>query len=293
LQARQGVLLAQPDIQVAYEGVIRGHLVPRAMQHMPIPGDIRDFVTLDLGYPGEARTHQYEELRMPKAPVFHTYHPTGPDPRNPVTPAYSLSVKIPVALNELFLTYIPPALTMQLRNTDNIEIFWNIQDRPWALGNNPATNALLFRPHSWLDPDAPNIQRVYDHRFNIQAGVFSRDGRVHIQGQGIGLINDTSIVHDDGERVVSSPPTLPIEGLRDESQVLYSFVRHGNRVAVTSTLLLIQPDQQVFDEVTTGVVGGGLPPRNMEDLIGRVTDEGVRRRLPQGQRALDEFFHLD
>jgi hypothetical protein len=165
----------------------------------------RDFLdvlspAVDLGYQGPGRTLQYgntgQGLNLPKAPAFHLYNPNDFLRDGCNAPAFTLNLKLPAGYNNP--DFAPAALNVHLQGRDpnTIDYFLVVQDVPWDLARGP----LLFRPQSWLDPNAPySDNATYWREFPARVGVFSRGGQPVlplIQGQVEGqLLNATALPH--------------------------------------------------------------------------------------------------
>ncbi len=174
----------------------------RAWEHRPFAKREKGFGDMiDIGYDGPGRTAQYEPYNFPKAPMLHTYNPYkgAVDGEEHMwqgdhhVPYVSVNLKAPT---DLFRDRLPPAIKDSVSgiSSDKLDIFWIVQDNPWT---NSAR--VLFRPHYWVDPDAP-FQGAHNAQIPFHARILSSIP------EGIEFnANLRAIIHSVKGIVVSSP----------------------------------------------------------------------------------------
>ena len=212
-----------------------------------VPGS-RDQHSRKLDFPELRRTAQYEVLSLPKAPVFHPYHPSGSEDGS-LQPGhdliqFSLNLKLPAVFQEV----LPPAIQARLLERglgpDQVDMFCVSQ-------NLPGTAALLFRPHYWTDPEAP-AHGSYQSAHQVQVGIFEAAPAVHFLGHQPGTILQANISVHPGEHsiIVSSPDNLAVAGLTPlHSQSFWTLTQVHGRAAATLHLLLSQAEQPVWEAI--------------------------------------------
>ncbi|MCX7337884.1 MAG: hypothetical protein NTX76_01190 [Alphaproteobacteria bacterium] len=194
-------------------------------------------------------TEQYGQF-YPCVPILHPYDPNGndgqssqysiDDDRAGVLKS-SIRLKLPAVL---FYETLPKAVQAATLGVPlvNLELYFITQDLPWI-----RELPILFRPHYWLDPKAPEIQAGYNRNFNTDIQFFHGPNDLKIAGTdktGAPFQTHTA----DHLKVVSSPNNCPVTGIPyDEDFSFFSLVKSGDRTAVTMHSILSSKAQRTLD----------------------------------------------
>ncbi|MDR3670092.1 MAG: IPT/TIG domain-containing protein [Holophaga sp.] len=215
-----------------------------------------DYYGKEFDFPSAGqRTAQYQQYSLPKAPILHPYNP-GLDVRPEIftgIPKFTLNIKYPQA----FSTALPDSVAAQVQaagiDPGKLDIFVESQDQIWT------GVPMLFRPHYWTDPDAPNIG-IYSTASRITVGLFEAENGVVFTGHPVNDFfsdpSDISVHSTDpavASQVLSSPNNYPVSGLDSgTSTSFWSLVVKGNQAAATLHLLLNDADQAALESLFTG-----------------------------------------
>ncbi len=262
-QKSKGALTAESNLS--------GEPVMQA-EFAPPPHERADPARIDLDI---GRTEQYH-LGLPKAPVFHPYHPLGnaagntpPARTNHGAPAVLVAAKFPLAFYDNLPLTIRETLAQQQIPNGNVDILFDTQDLPWE-----DDTPINFRPHYWTDPDAPYVG-TYKIQSNLQVGFFAPDRELSIAGQSPGELRPhTILVHpykaDRESLILSSPDNMQVPNLNwQNSSSMWSVVikKEDNRAAVTLHWLLNDRDQAQLAALTARA-------SNMTDLVTKLNQPG-------------------
>ncbi|MDR3670517.1 MAG: IPT/TIG domain-containing protein, partial [Holophaga sp.] len=218
---------------------------------------------LDLGFYGKEfdfpsagqRTAQYQQYSLPKAPVLHPYNP-GLDVRPEIftgIPKFTLNLQFP----QVFNAALPDSLAAQARTAgidpSKLAIFMESQDQIWT------GVPMLFRPHYWTDPGAPNFG-IYSTSSRISVGIFEAENGVVFTGHPANdffsdpadiSVHSASLAVDS--QVLSSPNNYPVSGFDSATSTsFWSLVVKGNQGAATLHLLLNDADQAALESIFSG-----------------------------------------
>jgi hypothetical protein len=267
------------------------------------PGPFGEGRYLDL--PVKRRTEQYQQ-NFPQAPMFHAYHPDAGGLGRKVfgNTETNLNFKLP----STFYAELPPAIKGQIEALglppDSVDILCTSQDYFYD-GVSGADGIYLFRPHYWLDPDAPYLG-LFTHNFGISAGFYEADPGVTVDGQAPGVFFpfDVTVHSESGTAIspiVSSAATQPVAGFDvTRSTGLWSLTLNGTRAAATLHLLFNDADQEVLKNLTvvandltglvTGFNGGSLRDTRGVQLFKQLLRPEILMTadatLPSGERRL-------
>ncbi|OJW53311.1 MAG: hypothetical protein BGO67_00995 [Alphaproteobacteria bacterium 41-28] len=228
--------------------------------HGPISGTV--------GYPAgtSGTTDQYRHIGLPKTTVLFPYNLEDlANERGYVSPSFPINIKAKYTRN-----FAPHALHLNLGDVDddNIEAFIVAQTLPW-LGTSP----VQVKPHSWLDPNAPNEAVNYDRHFTVKIGIFSDNDGPLIEGQQRGrLIEENRIsTHSAGaapnpRQVVSSGNVLSIVNLdlnqyNATSHVIFSLTKYRDpatgilKAAAVKHVLLTEDDAKIIEQLLDAPTG--------------------------------------
>jgi len=190
-------------------------------------------------YPEPMRTLQYQDLMLPRAPVLHPYEPYGNNIRDhkAAGPQITFALKLPADFLEALPERLRTRIAQLALDPARVDLFCVVQDQPWT----PAT-PMLFRPHYWAAPDAPNTG-ILNQSFQIRAELFDTPRGVRFLGlPARGALTAEISVHGPG-RVVSSPNNLQVLDLDPAvSSSFWSLVSTGERAAATLHVLLNDAD---------------------------------------------------
>jgi hypothetical protein len=192
-----------------------------------------------LDLPGPSRVQFYQGLQLPKAPVFHPYHPVE-NMRDGRVIRVTLNLKLPAS----FLPALPENIRSYLA-AESIaapDLFVVSQDLPWAAGT-----VLCFRPGGWTDPDAPLLP-PYERLHNCRVRLFGAEPGIHIVGrqEADGSVRGQVHMHPQEGAIVASPDNFHLAGVDlQRSTSFWSVIRcEDGRAAVTLHLLLDDPDAE-------------------------------------------------
>ena len=207
-----------------------------------------------LDYPAAQRTEQYRVVGLPKAPVFHPYDLIGENNLRPglAGPQFSYNLQLPQDFFEVLPESVAARIAALGLRQDQVDIFCEVQDQPWT------GDPLLFRPHYWTDPLAPD-HGLYHQNRKIQAGIFEAPAGIHFRGHHPGdfVEADLSVHGPEGGpgTILASPPgVLAMEGLDHRQSVsFWTLTRLGHRAAATLHVLLNDADQAVLEALSPRV----------------------------------------
>jgi hypothetical protein len=251
---------------------------------------------IDIGYdhvPG--RTDQYR-YNFPKTPMLHTYNPyKGAEPRDDHmwqgilhVPHVSINLKAP---ENLFRGRLPKTVRAAVSAipSESLDIFWVVQNNPWT-----KTARVLFRPHYWLDPDAPfESQAPYVKAVRATVRILSSIP------EGITFNDPNMDVSTHGEsangtgHIISSPDNahIPEASRPDGTFSFWSLTQANGRTAITLHWILNDQDN---DLILESIQRSERKASNLEQLLNilhqiipyRGSELLKSRLLPE----LDEFL---
>ena len=217
-----------------------------AMPFAEVPSS-NDRRTRKVDLPGPRRTEQYAVLTLPKAPVFHPYHPLDLANDSLREGKLIVQVSLNLQLPEAFHPALPDSLKAKLKELslapDQVDILVVSQDQPWSA-------PMLFRPHYWLAPEAPTHGADYNLTREVQAGLFEGGPEVHFVGHAPGdWVSANVSVHSGADNLIlSSPDNLAVAGLNPyRSRAFWTLTQCGPRAAATLHLMLNDADQATLE----------------------------------------------
>ncbi|MBT4963843.1 MAG: ankyrin repeat domain-containing protein [Francisellaceae bacterium] len=249
----------------------------------------------------------YIALGTPKLPVIHPYNPTGTTEANQREDTAGMPHYLVAAnLGSYIPANLPSALSRLLDaegvSADNVDVCFLIQNQPWK------DEELLFRPHSWLDPDAPVSQEGYKRNFN---DIIISTFEVGSDAQPLRSMHHIEVHQNEDDMVVFSADCLQIKNLKvtagdvPDSKALCSFTYDptSKKAIITFHWLLSDIDfehvQQVveqneaqgFEEFLECIAKVPTPNEFLSINIETLMQLGLGHKLPE-IRQKDNKFEL-
>ncbi|MBY0462703.1 MAG: hypothetical protein K2Q34_05945 [Alphaproteobacteria bacterium] len=144
--------------------------------------------------------------KIPTVPHFHAYHYISPSHGIKKRPSTTIRFRLPT---KEMRQHLPEGIKGKISGItdENLDIFVLSQNLPW-----PDDKEILYRPHYYLDYDAPYQAADYSHAFNVSLSSFPSIARNTIPHEEGPITLDIS-THTNGDpevpgiMIVSSPPT--------------------------------------------------------------------------------------
>lgn len=233
--------------------------VKERQEHFEVKGYGSDASVLRLDNVG--MTGPYSSIGVPQAPMLFPYNPTG-DTRlqarmNNGVPQVKIAIRFPKKSINHIPRWIQAILIrngINYQNEESMDIFWVAQDRPWH-----KNDKILFRPHGWLHPGAPELARgVYSQKSSVSVSIFGLNGKV-TQEEMVGTVLHTH-KEADSPMVVFSQDQFPItQGIEasNETHCFYTLCidKDKKRAALTLHTLLNDLDVEQVEKVLLRLVG--------------------------------------
>lgn len=227
------VLSSQAMASTVFQKLPWNHY-PHECSFIAIMPEVQETCSAYLGDGNLGRTSIYGRTAVHsnvKVPALHAYHPS----------TYRFAA---IELDPRLMALLPPDLP--LPEVTVKRLFISIEKRD--------SQALLFRPHRFIDRFTPTIAASprYNKQARVKVGVFNLDGSqvpfADIAGEG--LVETSISVHSGGGDQILSPANMRLsEQPAGGSKAYYSVVSHEDdktRLAVTLHWLIADEDQQMM-----------------------------------------------
>ena len=196
--------------------------------------------------PEAARSLEYGDVCMPKAPCFHAFS-VGLDLRdgNRFSPKFPYNLKFPTEFYGAMPASVTALIERQGIAREKVEIYCEFQDQPYR-----DEVQTLFRPQGWTDPGAPYQDAKYRTERQVRVGILEAPEGVRFSARADGAFFPAtiSVLPRAGDFIMSGGPNLSVDGLDyHKSQAFWTVVQLGDRVAATLHILLNDADEQILE----------------------------------------------